>query len=324
MSDLKGIDIHDVFGVEEPLTKLIECVSKGIGKVYEPTHIKRLAKAKAEEINIISNSIKDNLDLPISYDESKISIDSKNLNELLNRTRSRVLYHELLKQHNIDDIIYDTYNDLKRDVSITSEPVDTDWLFKYFEFCGDVSNEQMKKLWSRILSSEIKKPHSFSLRTIETMSKLSSYEANLFKSIAPFFISYSAKDSILYANTELFAKYGLSFNSLLVLEDSGLINLNPSIVMVAKKELYTSNLILLLEEPINFSVYTLTESGKQLYSLFKFEQPSNFDYFLDVCRNIRDNNIDIKSACYKIINMENDPATDEVKIEFENSNNLLN
>ena len=46
MSDVKGIEIHDILGLEEPLTKLIECVSNGIGKIYEPTHIKRIAKAK--------------------------------------------------------------------------------------------------------------------------------------------------------------------------------------------------------------------------------------------------------------------------------------
>ena len=48
MSDLKGLEISDIFGLSEPLTKLVETVSCGVGKLYEPTHIRRLAKAKAE------------------------------------------------------------------------------------------------------------------------------------------------------------------------------------------------------------------------------------------------------------------------------------
>ena len=60
MSDLKGIEITDLLGLSEPLAKLLETVSCGIGKLYEPTHIKRIAKAKAEEIKIISDAVTDN------------------------------------------------------------------------------------------------------------------------------------------------------------------------------------------------------------------------------------------------------------------------
>ncbi|MBQ9266920.1 MAG: hypothetical protein IJ217_01335 [Clostridia bacterium] len=33
MSDVKGIEVHDILGLEEPLTKLFECVSNEIGKL---------------------------------------------------------------------------------------------------------------------------------------------------------------------------------------------------------------------------------------------------------------------------------------------------
>lgn len=55
MPDLKGVEVHDLLGLSEPTTKLIETISSGIGKVYEPWHIKRMAKAKKEELEIISN-----------------------------------------------------------------------------------------------------------------------------------------------------------------------------------------------------------------------------------------------------------------------------
>ena len=33
------MEIKDLVGLSQPLTKLVEVVSQGIGTVYEPTHI---------------------------------------------------------------------------------------------------------------------------------------------------------------------------------------------------------------------------------------------------------------------------------------------
>lgn len=40
MTDISGIEISDVFGLSEPLSKLIDVASAACGKVYEPLHIK--------------------------------------------------------------------------------------------------------------------------------------------------------------------------------------------------------------------------------------------------------------------------------------------
>lgn len=44
------MEIKDLAGLSQPLTKLVEVISIGIGKLYEPAHIKRMANAKAYEI----------------------------------------------------------------------------------------------------------------------------------------------------------------------------------------------------------------------------------------------------------------------------------
>ncbi|AGA66437.1 membrane-fusion protein [Brachyspira pilosicoli P43/6/78] len=62
------MEIKDLAGLSEPLKKLVETISNAIGKLYEPTHIKRIAKAKSfkrdlelkdklKEINEISNVV---------------------------------------------------------------------------------------------------------------------------------------------------------------------------------------------------------------------------------------------------------------------------
>lgn len=68
MGDVNGLVVTDVLGLAKPVQKLVETVASGIGKVYEPTHIRRMAKAKADEIQIISDSINKNIALPVRYE----------------------------------------------------------------------------------------------------------------------------------------------------------------------------------------------------------------------------------------------------------------
>lgn len=67
-------NISDI-GLTDPLTKLIETVSSGIGKLYEPVHIKRMAKARATEIQLIGDSIIEADLLPVQYNNGAINID---------------------------------------------------------------------------------------------------------------------------------------------------------------------------------------------------------------------------------------------------------
>ena len=72
MSDLSEIEMGDFSGLSKPLTKLIETISIGIGKLYEPMHIKRMAKAKAFEIQTICDSISKTDCLPVKYSDGQL------------------------------------------------------------------------------------------------------------------------------------------------------------------------------------------------------------------------------------------------------------
>lgn len=133
MFEINGTKISDFFGVKEPLTKLVESISCGIGKIYEPMHIKRMAKAKAKEIETIGEAITKNLNLPTMYDEGKISIDSTSAEELIKRTGNRLSYQEIRKQQNIESVIIGAYNQIKSEEKVSAEPVNEDWLFRFFD-----------------------------------------------------------------------------------------------------------------------------------------------------------------------------------------------
>ena len=104
MGDVTGLQVSDILGLSEPLTKLIETVSTGMGMLYEPIHLKRRAKAKAEEIKLISDAIIANSNLPISYQHGNVGIDSSDIENLMRRMQQRVLQEEITKQQSFQQL----------------------------------------------------------------------------------------------------------------------------------------------------------------------------------------------------------------------------
>jgi hypothetical protein len=70
------MDITDLAGLSEPLKRLIEVVSSGIGNVSKPYLIRKTSEAKAFEIKTISKAIAESQKLlgDIEYNDGKIKI----------------------------------------------------------------------------------------------------------------------------------------------------------------------------------------------------------------------------------------------------------
>lgn len=65
-----------VNALSEPANKLIDAVSGAIGKAYEPRYTRKMADAKAYELKVISEEMRNNSDLPLVFDSSgSISVD---------------------------------------------------------------------------------------------------------------------------------------------------------------------------------------------------------------------------------------------------------
>ena len=60
MGDTEGNSlVSDLAGLSEPMTKLIEVISNGIGIAYEPIQTILMAKAKSYEIKTLTNVTKE-------------------------------------------------------------------------------------------------------------------------------------------------------------------------------------------------------------------------------------------------------------------------
>lgn len=294
MAELNGINISDVFGLQKPAEKLIQTVSNGIGKLYEPMHTKRMAKAKAEEIAIIGNALKDNIDLPVKYTDGSITINMNDYEELLKRTKSRVVFQEVKKQQNIDAIVNKAEEQLSNISEVTSEPVDEDWNLRFFNLAGDITSEDLQTIWGKILAEEIKVPKTFSLRTLELLHNITSTEAKLFEKYCQYVFNVSHNCGIPNIS-ELNYKYSISVDDLLILSDCGLLNyVNLNGLSSGQKHtiiLQSKNLAVSYEVPYNnkFNIllpaYPLTKAGSDLYHLLKIN--SNLNYFKDLSKHIQ-------------------------------------
>ena len=306
-------------GLEKIITKFCEVIKRGIGKVYEPIYIERIAKARAKEIEIVSKTINDNIDLPIKYENDAITIDSSSTEEILKRANIRIKYNALRKQRNIDSIIVKAYNEFDNEEYITNQKVDQEWVLNFFENAGYISDEHIQEIWSKILIGEIKNPNTYTLRTLNILKNMTSFEANLYEKIIPF-IFYEKENPFIYNDIELLEKYGLEFNELIKLEDCGLISLNVGVSINfkdIKNYIYNKNYVIVINGEKNLGIYRITESGKQILNLIKNNICSNDKYFLEIGEKLKKDNSGILINAYKIY------KHDKNGIEYDDENDIV-
>ena len=170
MTNTNNISI-DTKGVTKPLTKLVEVIGQGIGKVYQPFGTVIQAKADASARLITA--------------KSEIAE-----NELWQRANERNIYVEMQRQRNLEAIVNVAHKALPAQVK--AEPVNHDWITHFFDAAKDVSDSELQSLWARILADEVATPGNTSRRTLEFLKTLSKDEANMF--VVLLSVSFFVKD----------------------------------------------------------------------------------------------------------------------------------
>lgn len=327
--------LQDILGIGKilPIDKLIDILSNSVGRISKSYfdrkdsdtkayEIKKLAEARAEEIKIMSKAIKDNYLLTggIEYSEEKISISSPketpvSENETLEistqnleqRTQNRIDFQQNKKQLNLETISAYAAEELKNEEPVTDEPLDEDWTTRFFNIAEDISNEEMQALWGRILAGEIKKPKSYSLRTLELLKNLSKEEAECFmkfceakvNSSGTYFI-YNEDDGKLLQD-----EFGITFNDRLLMSELGLISSENNLEFSFRPTLenkvtiimnYGNKGIVLYrnenvpKQPIKVLLFTKT--GIELSKLV--EQTPNENYIDKICSSFNHENVKIE------------------------------
>jgi len=202
----EGKSLVDFGDLSKPATVLIEKISGAIGTLYEPTRIKREAKAESEALKIKA-------------------IANIELNDIQQRAMSRLVHEESKKQENIESITSQATQSLNDDAK--PEGIEDDWISHFFDKCRNVTDKEMQGLWSNLLSGEANKPGSYSKRTIDLISTLDKSDAHLFTTLCGFSISGGDMfPLILDEKATIYQQSGINFSSLNHLDSLGLIKFN--------------------------------------------------------------------------------------------------
>ncbi len=190
--------------LSKPATVLIEKVCNAVGVLYEPTRIRRQARAEA--------------------DAEKIKTLARvELTSLQERAVDRLVYQEARKQQNIEDITAQAAAQLGAEAR--PDQLDEDWVAHFFKQCETVSDKEMQSLWSKLLAGEATNPATFSKRTVDFVASIDKRDAALFTALGQFVWSLgNPTPIILDPDIDLFKTCGLTFTNFKHLDAIGLVS----------------------------------------------------------------------------------------------------
>lgn len=190
------MEVKDLVGLSKPLTRLIEVIASGCGRVSQGYFTRRQGEADAAKIRQITSALESgDPSIPIVYKNGELEIwripkdpPSETSVGLPSATDARIEHVETKRQRNIEHITSNATIELSAAESVAEEKPSADWIARFFREAEDVSSEEMQTLWGRVLAGEIVRPGSFSLRTLDALRCLNTAHAKLIEKIANYLI----------------------------------------------------------------------------------------------------------------------------------------
>jgi hypothetical protein len=149
--------------------------------------------------------------------------------------------HKIIRERvNLDQISEIAADDLKSEPLTTgaeqpeAPPISEDWLNAFESEAAQMSSEQMQRLFGKILAGEIRRPASYSIKTLRLMAQVDNRAAALFSLLCSLSISSRVPDSNIiidarvvslgrHAGSNSLQAYDLGFDALNILQEYGLI-----------------------------------------------------------------------------------------------------
>jgi F0F1-type ATP synthase delta subunit len=111
--------------------------------------------------------------------------------------------HKIIRERvNVDQISVISAAELKseplaiaNDKEPEAPPISEDWLNAFESEAPQISSEQMKSLFAKVLAGEIRRPTSYSIKTIKLMAQLDNHAASLFTLLCSLTISLRFQNS---------------------------------------------------------------------------------------------------------------------------------
>lgn len=289
----------------KPIEKLIDVVSNAVGFLLEPWQMKR--KSEAESSIAIEQAKTKAL---IEGDEKKA--------QYLDSIKERLVKKEKRRQKNIKEVVSTAGKILETEKVVSEEPVNSDWVTRFFDIVQDISDNEMQTLWGQILAGEIKQPQSYSIRTLEALRNMTKKDAELFQKFAQFVL---LQDEAFILRDDL-DEFGITYSDILKLTEIGLIHAGDRAVKNYNSKDAEERIITIINwdkviivkidaqaPPISIPIRLLTTPGKDLIKLISTN--ANVDYIKKLASVIKtsvikEGNKNIKISYSKILSINGD------------------
>lgn len=181
--------------------------------------------------------------------------------------------------------------------------LDVDWFARFIDCAQDVSDDEMRLLWAKILSGELNKPNSISVMTLETLRNMSKRDAEIFHKLTSYSLVDNEGGDPFIPNNGMFINeeyktdeyYGISYDELLWMQELRLINLNAGLQINFNKEGDRSrvettlrcgklSMVISSDYDVTIPCYVYTRVGAQLHGLIEDVTPK-VEFFEDRVKN---------------------------------------
>ena len=268
------------------LDKLLDYAASGIGAIAGPMLAPWIARqeAKASLIQKRAESEARIVDAETDATTKVIISDAqaKAREQLLSGTNQirgaaeiasdgitqKIEFQERKRNSNVKNVIGHSAAGLEGSDVDDHEP-DPDWTARFFDCIQDVSSEDMQVLWAKLLSGEVQRPGSTSLRTMDTLKNMTNTEAQLFSQLCNFVLD-TGVCWVFNESRYIESIVELSHFNLVRVQDYGLLELGQSSFNITQDRFLEYNDYLLKisgvsEKKISFQIATLTTAGTELY-----------------------------------------------------------
>lgn len=262
-----GLPVNVTLGLD----KLVETVANATGLTALGTIMNAKGEAKAEAI-----LAKKRAETSAEVDILRMQGEEKVAQYVLARNNQKV--------ENVGRIIEKAEQQFTPDEKVSSEPVDKSWMIRFLDIAETISDDDLRDLWARVLAGEIKRPNSYSLRTLDVLRNITKKEAELIVKCSNFVMG----DSIC---TEDFA---LTLEEQLLLDDIGIIygeQLYTKLTPTTGKMQFLLNrqMLLWIYAPVNLHMsvkcHKLTKAGRDILCLI--QENDYVDFAINLAQHLK-------------------------------------
>lgn len=264
MSDDNKFSLINLGGASDVIIKLLDMIEKAVGWTVVP----KGTKADFEEgLAVYKESIMNDNSLSEIQKSAKISAARKELKQYINQ--GKIISYASM---NIND-------NAKMDE-------DDDWLMYFFEYAKNITNDDVQKIWGRLLSMKINGEEGVSKKLINALSLMEPEDVELFCTLCSLtFVNIDDPRRIypfIYIkNAKYYQKYNIARYKLAQLDNLGLIEYDSSKEFVLAEKVpilrYGSDTILLnSDKRIPYGNVRFTDIGGVLYGITSINIKDDF------------------------------------------------